>query len=342
MLPPRHEVAEKGQISRDLGSASNTPSWCHCCQPSSTSPSVAGAWRFSMPLDGTVPWSQPLRWIIRVRLAPHLLAESRHWSQRKLRVFHRLAADAVYAAIDAIQRWDLHTRREEIPRRGSWVCYLFQLERETRTIRITISKFHFHDPAPPTGPGGGGQGLPQGELIVHVFGSGREYTIALVKGFLPVPPRPAQNSIIPLIEQIGAIRTKFAFMRGMPQKGSLPISPIEKAMNRAIRYSPRSLKTRDRTNPGDAAWFYEPSTLEPAPPTPWSAKWLQMLNVFGSYSVDRQKHYSNGHALKSVTAKHIPADRADAIGDAEKSILSRMIFRARSPLHDQPLRPGGM
>ena len=140
---------QEDQICLDLGSASTAPWWCHCCQPSSTSPSVAGAWRFSMPLDGTVPWAQPLRWTIRVRLAPHLLAESRHWSPRKLRVFHRLAADTVYAAIDAIQRWDLHTRREKIRRRGSWVHYLFELERETRTIRITISKFHFYGPAPP-------------------------------------------------------------------------------------------------------------------------------------------------------------------------------------------------
>jgi len=281
-----------------------------------------------MPLDGTAAWSQPLRWTIKVGLAPRLRSESRHWLRRKLRVFHRLAADAVYAAIDAIQRWDLHTRRPRITRRSSWIRYLFRPDLGTRTIDITISDFHFHDPNPTPDPDGGGEALgPQRELIVEVFGSGRQYTIERVRGFLPLPPRPARNS---MIDHIGKIRSKLVIVRDLPPlKNYVSTSLFDKRMNGIAHYSPRCLKTIIDANKDlhEAAWLYEPSDVQRVR---GSTNWLRALNIFAPSRIDAPDGRSNNHLLKSIRLKHRSSDRSDALGGVRKSVLSRLVTLARS------------
>lgn len=291
-----------------------------------------------MPLDGSAPLSQPLRWTITVRLIPRLISESRHWPQRKRTVFERLAADALYAAIDSIQWWDLATRNERSRRRGSWISYEFKLELATRAILITISEFHFYDPSPNPDPDGGEQRMaPQGGLIVQVIGTGKEYRIERYRGFIPIPPKPAQNSIISPFWQGTRILGKPPFAHHPSLgNGNAANSTNGKNVNDGIYYSPRGWKIGSQIN-RDLAWLYEPSAPEVAPRSRWSTMWLRVLDLFRLSRAHAPVHRGDGYSLRSGKVTHSAAENAHAFGEAGKSMLSRLFSWTRPPRHSQPI-----
>jgi hypothetical protein len=195
-----------------------------------------------MPLDGATYW-QPTGWTIRVGLDRARMAQSRHWSERKRRVFRKLAIDAVYAAIDAIQSGHLYKQRRQIWREGSWIKYFLRRDpREKRTVLVTIELFHFFDPRHPEGPRGGGSPLPVDLLTVHVSGSGLRYKIERIEGISPLPRPPARNRIVSLLEQLSRRKDKPGYLdivgKPTPDGRTARISISVGGVNSGVYYSP--------------------------------------------------------------------------------------------------------
>lgn len=196
-----------------------------------------------MPLDGATYW-QPSGWTIRVGLDRARMAESRHWSQRKRRVFQKLAMDAVYAAIDAIQSGRLYKQRRKIWHEGSWISYFLRRDRrEKRTVLVTIESFHFLDPGrPPHGPRGRGSPLPVDLFTVHISGSGLHYKIERIEGISPLPRPPARNRIVALLEQLARGGGHSGYLdivgRPMPDGRMGRISISMGGANSVLYYSP--------------------------------------------------------------------------------------------------------
>jgi hypothetical protein len=292
-----------------------------------------------MPLDGLMAVPQPNGWTIKVWPTPTILAQARHWSERKRKAFHKLAAAAAYKAIDAIQLNALYQRRAKVNCRGSWARYFFRVDaRERRTILVTIYEFHFHDTNPDTDPDprDGNRSLsPVDLLILNVSGSGRRYSIDYVEGVLPRPP--TRNLILSVLDNIKLAGGKLRFARPLPERGNGPLTPAIERINGSIYYSPQS--SRKKNLGLDFSPFNQETAIQNMHKIDWSHQLMHALNSIGVFRNGKSKKIVRGNPREMRRLLYNPRNGAYTLVEGGDPALSRLIAHTRSALPKHPLRP---
>ena len=294
-----------------------------------------------MPLDGSMGVPRPNGWIIKIGPAPALLADSRHWSPRKRHAFRELSAEAAFRTIDAIQADRLFKQRGEIKLGGNWIIYFLRRDRrDPRTILVTISHFHFRGPDGPVPPDGGHRMSIPLDLVLEVSGSGKRYTIALIRGVLPKRPNEEQilSSLDKINSKLGRLRLRVLF----PWSESEHILPNIDRRGGSICYSPQCWVPK---YPDYAGRGIPPLDLvvpeHVVQDTHWSSRFFGMLSGLVKTRRSDPLSWESPDIAKTGDFVSYAENGKLFIIAKRNAYASRMTNSAHLHIRNNPIRPNG-